>query len=187
MWTHYDEEDDIGCSSSGTITPAVDGAGRVWVENYCQLSRFDGQIWSKPGTGLPGPPPGSFYDGIAEGADGSMWFGTEFGEYIARRKDDAWEQYYPTDVGASQNEVYSIQADTAGQIWIGLDNAEILRYAEGDWTFFDTCAVVFPIILYLPTRLRRSMATGGFHFFDQDPVGLARYSTPTGSGSSSRI
>lgn len=174
LWTHYDDEEDIGCSSNGTITPVVDGAGHVWVQNYCQLSRFDGQIWSKPGTGLPGPPPGTLYDGIAEGADGSMWFGTELGQYIARRKDDAWEQYYPTDFGASENKVYSIQADTAGQIWIGLDNAEILRYAEGTWTFFDTCATVFPYHIVL-TSAAAANGDRWFSFFDQDAVGLARY------------
>ena len=178
VWTHYYVNEDIGCGSNGTITPAVDGAGRIWVQNSCELSRFDGQIWSKPGTGLPGPPPGVFYDGIAEGADGSMWFGTEFGQYIAHQKDDAWEQYYPTDLGASYNDVFSIQADSAGQMWFGLGNAEILRYADGTWTFFDTCAVAFPNSLVYNS----AAAPNGDRWFSLalltsgGSVGLARYS-----------
>ncbi len=177
VWTHYDDEEDIGCNSDETITPAVDGAGQIWVENYCQLSRFNGQIWSKPGTGLPGPPLGVFYDGIAEGADGSMWFGTEFGEYIAHQKDDAWEQYYPTDFGASYNDVFSVQADSAGQMWFGLGNAEILRYADGAWTFFDTCAVAFPNFFVSNS----AAAPNGDRWFALNSpqivtAGLARYS-----------
>ena len=70
--------------------------------------------------------------------------------------------------------MYSIQADTAGQIWIGLDNAEILRYAEGNWTFFDTCATVFPYHIVL-TSAAAANGDRWFSFFDQDAVGLARY------------
>jgi len=142
-WTHYYAED-INCSLNAAVASLEDGAGRIWAPS-CQLSRFDGQTWTKPGTGLPGPAGGVMWDGIAEDTDGSIWIVTaEIGGNISRLKNDAWEHYYPTDFGASQNDVYSVQAAPDGAIWFGLGNSEILRYIDGDWTIFDTCAVHFP-------------------------------------------
>lgn len=144
VWTHH-YADDIGCSPDAAIAALEDGAGRVWAQTDCELARFDGQTWSRYAAGLPGMPGGIMYDGIAEGADGSMWFGAEFGRYITRLKtDNTWEQYFPIDYGAPANDVYSIQADPDGAIWFGLDSARILRYSNGEWTLFDTCATHFP-------------------------------------------
>jgi ligand-binding sensor domain-containing protein len=144
VWTHYYQNTDIGCGSAGTAAPAVAGDGKIWIQNSCQLAVFDGQDWNKPGTGLPGPDRGVFYNGIAEDATGGIWMGTEFGEYVTRLTNDVWEQYYPTDLGASNNDVYVVQANTDGAVWLGLDNAEILKYDNDSWSFFDTCSNVFP-------------------------------------------
>lgn len=142
-WTHYYAQD-IGCSPNGTIAPVEDGAGRIWVHS-CELAQFDGQVWSRQATGLTGTPGGIMYDGIAEGADGSIWLGAEFGRYITRLTTaNTWEQYFPVDHGASSNDVYSVQADPDGAMWFGLDSARILRYSDGKWTLFDTCATHFP-------------------------------------------
>lgn len=143
-WTHYYGLD-IGCMPDETVAPAEDGAGHIWAQTSCHLAHFDGQTWTKQGTGLPGPAGGILWDGIAEGTDGSIWIGTaEIGRNISRLKNDAWEHYFPTDFGASKNDVYSVQAAPDGAIWFGLGNSEILRYTDGDWTLFDTCAVHFP-------------------------------------------
>jgi ligand-binding sensor domain-containing protein len=142
-WSHYKSQE-IGCTPDGTRAPVEDGAANIWIFTSCQLARFDGQLWSRLGLGLPGPPNGTFFDGIAEGADGSMWFGTYISGYITRLKDDgSWEQYFLTDFGATESSVYSIQGAPDGQMWFGLENSKILRYADGDWTFFDTCSVLF--------------------------------------------
>ena len=146
-WSHQYSFEDIGCSSIGTVAPVFDGANRLWAQTSCQIARFDGQRWTKPGTGLPGAPLGYFWDGLAQGADNSIWMGTYEGEFIARFKenDQTWEQYYPRDWGASTNHVYSIQPTPDGDMWIGLDRAELLHYdANGNWTFFDTCTTQFP-------------------------------------------
>lgn len=143
IWTHYFRETDIGCSSIGSVAPVIAGNGHVWIQSSCQLAEFDGQNWNKPGTNIPGPAPGVFYDGIAEDKEGGMWMGTEFGEFIAHYKDDTWKHYYPTAFGAFANDVYSIQTAADGAVWFGLGNAEILKFENNNWSFYDTCRSVF--------------------------------------------
>ena len=143
VWTHYYQRADIGCRTSGTSAPAIAGNGDVWIQNSCQLAVFDGQDWHKPGTGLPGPDRGFIYNGIAEDSSGGIWMGTaEFGEYVTYFKGDIWQHYYPTDLGASNNNV-AAAAIAGDALWLGLDNAEILQFKDGAWSFFDTCASVF--------------------------------------------
>lgn len=145
-WAHYYAQD-IGCNIDPFTpsAPVEDGAGRIWVQTSCQLARFDGQTWQGLSLGLPGPSYGTLFDGIAEGADGSIWIGTYEGGYITRLKnDDSWEQYYPTNYGTMNSRVTSVQAAPDGQMWFGFEDGEILRYADGNWTLFDTCAVHFP-------------------------------------------
>lgn len=150
-WAHYYRED-IGCDIDGTASPAADGAGRFWSLTSCQLARFDGHAWSLLSAGLPGLPSGTVFNGLAEGPDGSLWFGAAGswfgaalgGNFIAQLDGDTWNQYFPADFGASNNDVYSIQAGPDGRLWFGLDNGEILLNEDGAWSFFDTCAAVFP-------------------------------------------
>ncbi len=122
---------------------------------------------------------GVFYNGIAEDATGGIWMGTEFGDYATRLQNDVWEQYYPTDLGASNNEVYVVQAAADSAVWFGLGNAEILKYDDGTWSHFDTCASIFTEHLTLSS----ATAPNGdqwFSFFStaNQPItsGLARYS-----------
>ncbi|MCW5922209.1 MAG: T9SS type A sorting domain-containing protein [Saprospiraceae bacterium] len=177
-WTHYREQE-IGCVKSSEIAPVEDGAGRIWVHTTCQLARFDGQTWQGLSLGLPGPPDGILFDGIAEGTDGSIWFGTYEGGYITRLKnDDSWEQFHPTNYGTTNRNVTSVQAAPGGQMWFGLENSEILRYVNGEWTFFDTCAVQFPGHFVV----NAAAAPNGDQWFSfallsgQGFFGLARYS-----------
>jgi len=109
-WTHYYAQE-IGCNHDVDNAPVTDGAGRVWVLTSCQLARFDGQTWRGLSLGLPGPPNGTLFDGLAEGSDGSIWIGAYDGGYIARlHDDDTWEQYHPTNYGATASRVFSVQA-----------------------------------------------------------------------------
>ncbi|MCO6491911.1 MAG: T9SS type A sorting domain-containing protein [Phaeodactylibacter sp.] len=142
-WAHYYTED-IGCDIDGTVWPAADGAGRFWSLTGCQLARFDGQSWNLLSSGLPGLPSGIVFNGLAEGPDGSLWFGAENGSFIAQLDGDTWNQYFPADFGAFNYAVYSIQAGPEGRLWFGLGNGEILLNEDGVWSFFDTCAAVFP-------------------------------------------
>lgn len=142
-WAHYYQED-IGCGVDGTAWPAADGSGRLWSLTSCQLARFDGQSWNLLSAGLPGLPSGIVLNGLAEGPDGSLWFGAENASFIAQLDGDTWNQYFPADFGASNSDVYSIQSDPDGRLWFGLDNGEILLNENGAWSFFDTCAAVFP-------------------------------------------
>lgn len=144
VWAHYYDWEDIGYSVDGTAWPAEDGAGRLWCLTSCQLARFDEQSWSLLSAGLPGLPSGRVFNGLAEGPDGSLWFGAESGCFIAQLDGDTWNQYFPADFGAFNYAVYSIQAGPEGRLWFGLGNGEILLNEDGAWSFFDTCAAVFP-------------------------------------------
>ncbi|MBX2889572.1 MAG: T9SS type A sorting domain-containing protein [Saprospiraceae bacterium] len=177
-WAHYKSQG-IGCPPNGIATPVEDGAGHIWVFISCQLTRFDGQTWQQFGTGLPGPPDGSLFDGIAEGSDGSIWFGTYEGGYITRLKnDDSWEQYFPRNYGTTNSRVTSIQAAPGGQMWFGLEDSEILRYANGEWTFFDTCTVQFPnhFVVNAATAPNGDQWFSFLRLSGQGFFGLARYS-----------
>ena len=180
-WMHYYTQD-IGCSLDGAIAPVEDGAGNIWVFTSCQLARFDGQTWQQFSPGLPGPPNGTLFDGIAEGSDGSIWMGAYGGGYISRLKnDDSWEQYQIANYGTTNTRVTSIQAAPDGQMWFGLENSEILRYANGNWTLFDTCAAYFSDNFVITA----ATAPNGDQWFSFGPSsspptapfdGLARYS-----------
>ena len=177
-WSHYYAQD-IGCASNGTIAPVEDGAGNIWIFTSCQLARFDGQTWQQFSAGLPGPPPGTLFDGIAEGSDGSIWMGAYFAGYISRLKnDDSWEQYFLNDLGVTKGPVTSIQAAPDGTMWFGFEGSEILRYANGNWTHFDTCTVHFPDH-YVVNAATAPNGDQWFSFWltSSPPLsGLARYS-----------
>lgn len=178
IWTHYYQKADIGCRSSSTTAPAVAGDGHIWIQNSCQLAVFDGQDWNKPGTGLPGPDNGVFYNGITEDATGGIWMGVEFGEYVTRLQNDVWEQYYPTDYGVSNNDVYVVQAAADGKVWFGLDNAEILKFDNDNWSFFDTCANIFPDHVTVCSNTAPNGDQWFSFFSSSNPLpstGLARY------------
>jgi len=178
-WAHYYAQE-IGCTPVSELAPVEDGAGNIWILTFCQLARFDGQTWQRFSAGLPGPPNGTFFDGIAEAADGSMWFGTYLSGDITRLKaDDSWEQYNLADFGATERSVYSIQGAPDGQMWFGLENSEILHYANGNWTLIDTCTAHFTNHFVLTA----ATAPNGDQWFSLAPLpgplvaaGLARLS-----------
>ncbi|MBK7937914.1 MAG: T9SS type A sorting domain-containing protein [Lewinellaceae bacterium] len=178
-WTHYYAQE-IGCVPDGMIAPVEDAAANIWIFTSCQLARFDGQTWQQFSAGLPGPPNGTFFDGIAEGADGSIWMGAYEGGYIARLKnDDSWEQYHPANYGATNSRVTSVQAAPDGKMWFGFENSEILRYANGNWTLFDTCAVHFPghFVVSAATAPNGDQWFSFWQMSSSPPLsGLARYS-----------
>lgn len=145
QWVHYLNTDQgCGLTSSATSTPAFTEDGQIWVQNSCQFMVFNGTAWRKPGTGLPGPAEGTLHEGIAEDAAGNIWVGTEFGRYISRFDGTNWQQFYPTDLGATTNDVYVVQSKQGSAVWFGLDNAELLKWENDTWTFYDTCKIMFP-------------------------------------------
>lgn len=173
-WTHYL---DMSCNVSAFTAPlhiAIDGADQVWT-TACNLTKFDGQNWRKLGVGFPGMT-GNPVQGIAQGADGSMWFGTDEG--LTRLINDTWTQSSPVDLGAASADVTSIQTDPQGQTWFGLGNGEILRYTGGNWTLFDTCFLYFTDDYYI---YNSATAPNGDQWFSIAPAingsaRLARYS-----------
>lgn len=144
-WAHYTSED-TGCSPVGTnASIAVAGTGHAWFRSSCGLLRFNGQAWNYVNTGLPGYCQGYKLEGVAEGADGSLWLSTtESNGCITRTDGIHWEHYNALELGASTLNVNTIFTDRQGRTWFGMDNSELLIYDQGQWTLIDTCAAVFP-------------------------------------------
>ncbi|MDX1912913.1 MAG: T9SS type A sorting domain-containing protein [Saprospiraceae bacterium] len=177
-WEHFYNVD-IGCgvSSMNSSAPAFTAAQQILVQNSCQFMVFNGESWKKPGTNLPGPAGGVLYNGIAEDTEGRIWIGTELGRFITRYDGNAWNHFYPTDLGATNNDVFSIQGNAAGEVWFGLGKAEILKWENDTWTYFDTCKAVFTNHITLAS----ATAPNGDQWFsfrslDFPSSSLARYS-----------
>lgn len=142
-WTHYTSEN-IGCSPESSTSIALDVTGYVWFNSSCGLIRFNGQALNHVDTGLPGYCYGYKIEAVAEGVDGSLWLGANFSSCITRTDGIYWEYYNPLALGASNVNINTIFTDRQGRTWFGLDNSELLIYDQGQWTFTDTCAAVFP-------------------------------------------
>jgi sugar lactone lactonase YvrE len=145
-WTHYTVED-IGCPIQ-TNAISLDGTGHLWYLSVCGLLRFNGQALNYMDTGLPGYCRGYKFEGLAEGADGSLWMGSTENNggngCITRTDGTYWEHYNPLVLGASTLNVNTIFTDRQGRTWFGMDNSELLLYNQGQWTLTDTCAAIFP-------------------------------------------
>lgn len=142
-WTHYTQEN-IGCLPPTNTSIALDGAGQLWYTSTCGLLRFDGQAWTYLDTGMPGYCWGLKLEAVAEGSDGSLWLGANESECITRTDGVYWEHYNPLALGASISNINTIFTDRQGRTWFGMDISELLIYEDGQWTFTDTCAAVFP-------------------------------------------
>jgi ligand-binding sensor domain-containing protein len=144
-WTHYPQEN-IGCSPGfNNFSITLDGTRSVWFISNCGLLRSNGQAWNYMDTGLPGYCGGYKFEGVAKGADSSLWLATtESNGCITRTDGVHWEHYNPLELGASNLNVNAIFTDRQGRTWFGMDNSELLLYDQGQWTLLDTCAAVFP-------------------------------------------
>lgn len=162
-WTHRLSAE-IGCTPDNNY-PAIDATGQVWVLTSCQLTRFDGQAWQPADAGLEGHCGGNILLGLAEDLDGNIWMGANFG-CISSTDGLNWAHYYPTQLGAADNNINTIFADAEGKMWVGLDYAQLLVYEQGSWTLIDTCASAFSnhwvkIIAQAPN---------GDHWFAFEPI-----------------
>ena len=68
---------------------------------------------------------------FAEGADGSIWAGTQ-GHGLGRWRDGKWTQFSRQD-GLPGETVWSLFADDDGSIWIGTYGSGICRYKDGQF------------------------------------------------------
>jgi len=147
VWTHQ-LESAIGCILPPTtlnLHLAVDGAGSLWT-SWCNLTRFDGQSWTRPETGNA-PLPSVYV--ITQDTEGNMWFAGTGSKSIAKKDpNDNWESFDPFELGvtADYNEVWSAHGDAAGNVWFAMLNGEILRFDGTEWTLFDTLATTYDII-----------------------------------------
>ena len=82
--------------------------------------------------------------GMIEDKNGNIWFGTlssDFPEYVNEgglsRYDGKTFTQYPEMKGLSKNDVYHIEKDKAGNIWIGAIGTGVYRYDGENFTLFN--------------------------------------------------
>lgn len=89
--------------------------GTVWAGTWGGgVSRFDGKKWTNFTTkeGLAG----NIVYSIAQGADGTIWFGTNHG--VSSFDGKHWQTLRATD-GLIDDNVYDIAIDPKGDVWVG--------------------------------------------------------------------
>ncbi len=81
---------------------------------------------------------------IVEDKEGNIWFGclsSDFPEYVDEgglsRYDGKTFTKYPEIKGLSENDIYSVYADRAGNIWIGATGYGVYRYDGKNFTLFN--------------------------------------------------
>lgn len=109
----------------------VDHQGNLWVGTAgWGVSRFDGSHWQTyTQVSTAG---GLAYDwvySIAEGADGTIWFGTGGG--LSSLRDGRWERHVrPSGLGGLS--IRALAMDGAGGLWLAMDGG-LACYRDGGW------------------------------------------------------
>ncbi|MCC7465042.1 MAG: hypothetical protein IT261_02170 [Saprospiraceae bacterium] len=140
-WKHFS---DISIGCNGDIREdapkmVIDGSGQLWTST-CGLSRLSETGWEQIRY-QEFPLPNTAPRAMAEDANGDIWLASDG---IIRKSGDQWEKFLPETMGAQTNQVYSVHADRAGNVWFGMLSGEILHYQFGRWTLLDTLAKRYP-------------------------------------------
>ena len=128
-----------GLPSNQIHEVVVDSLGNKWIATYNQgIARFDGAGWTVFGfqQGVP-----SFYGQLYESRrmfvdpDNQLWI--RYWDRLIKIRDDSVFTYDASNFNGLLGEhITSMAVDTSGTIWVGTQNAGILRYNPA--TGFDT-------------------------------------------------
>ncbi len=108
---------------AGTRTKVVaTRAGRLWFANTDACGWFDGRRFT------PVEPEGAPYVHLAAAAKGDVW--VVRGVSLLRYHADGSKEVVVEDVGTVS--VHTLFEDSLGALWIGTNNAGLIRYRDGD-------------------------------------------------------
>lgn len=72
---------------------------------------------------------------FAQGPDGSMWVGTDWG--LCHQIPGGWEVLQLGNSGLPENDIRALAMDTSGMLWIGTTLNGVVRYDGTDWENFN--------------------------------------------------
>lgn len=102
-----------------------DSKGNTWLATYEAISKFDGSEWEhfSLNDGIP-----MYADDISEDIYGNIWFGGV--RELVRYDGNTWTKYTENDglAAASQGNIYSVYADTRGNVWVGTYRGGISKF-----------------------------------------------------------
>jgi diguanylate cyclase (GGDEF)-like protein len=131
-WHHYTAAD--GLANDHVRAILADRRGQVWAATVRGLSRFTGERWETAGSAEQLP--SASLIALAEGPDGSLWFGMDGGGLGCLLADGSLRFYSHRD-GLASDVVLSLRFSRDGQtLWIGT-NGGLSRLAGGTlvtWT-----------------------------------------------------
>ena len=120
----FSREDGLSTARrAGTRTKVVaTRAGRLWFANTDACGWFDGKRF------VPVEPEGEPYIHLAASAGGGVW--ALRGPSLLRYDADGRKEVVVKDVGTVS--VHTLFEDSAGALWIGTNNAGLIRYRDGE-------------------------------------------------------
>jgi ligand-binding sensor domain-containing protein len=109
--------------------PAVDSSGSLWIADYGELARYDGQGWQ---TFTPPELEGIEIYEIEIGPDDVRWLVTDHGLMRHNPATEEWTTFTGADHPVME-EIWSILAASDGTVWVGGEE-DIARYDGSTWS-----------------------------------------------------
>jgi len=124
-----------GLSSASVQAIAVAPNGHVFVGTASGLSQFDGTAWTAQNLGLAV----SNVRALAIAPNGDVWAGVygASGGGLSRFDGTSWQVQSGYNTSLS-NLVTALQFDSAGNLWVGTDDAGVSRWNGSAWQTFGT-------------------------------------------------
>jgi serine/threonine protein kinase/ligand-binding sensor domain-containing protein len=133
--SRYVPQDDVWQSfgeAEGALdwpAPAIDGEGNLWIGDYAQLARYDGQTWQRFS-----PPELEDLEIWAIEIDnaGALWIVTNGGLVRHDPAADTWDTFTGADHPIFED-IWSILASRDGTVWVGGEEG-LIRYDGNAWS-----------------------------------------------------
>ncbi len=90
------------------------------------------EVFDMAGSGFPS----NRITALAEGADGAIWVGTDWG--LVHGLDGAWTIYQQAGSGLPDNSVRCLTMDAQDRLWVGTTNGGIGILDHGQWSVLNT-------------------------------------------------
>lgn len=118
--TAYTAQDGIRGGHQNEVCSTVNGT--IWYANAAGCGRFDGKRFQSI------DPAGGGYAHLARAGDGGMW----------AKRGDRLVYYHPdgsseTKADVSALSVHVMMEDSSGNLWLGTNNAGLIRFKNGHW------------------------------------------------------
>jgi ligand-binding sensor domain-containing protein/AraC-like DNA-binding protein len=134
-------DESTGLASNTVLSISQTPDGYLWVATAKGLVRFDGITFSTlPFTGEEDPDKKETIipDTLFTDREGTLWIGSAAGLTAYRYKGGWFETF--VHVGSSRERVRRVYVDMRGNTWISFFSSYVSRFANGEFTHFDTAS-----------------------------------------------